>query len=255
MGGNRERGMRVRAALLAGMLAGPAQASTVMEVDHVCPVGGEHFRQEMAGSGTAFGHYLDGQLHGPIMSPWPLAKCPGNGFVIYRDGFTPAEIEVLESFVQGPEYRRLRDVETSYWLAARLQEALGVPLAERAGTLLRATWQASPEQYPRYVEAAGAAFAAACPDDAAPDARDEPWLYCQLIRAEWERRTSRFDAARTRLQGLQLPAQQLDDEAVRGQLQAEIAQQLALVAEGDARRTLAVEAGSDASGAGEPGTR
>ncbi|GAB3511711.1 hypothetical protein [Pseudoxanthomonas daejeonensis] len=237
---------------LALVAAGPARALTIMEMDYQCPVGGERFRQETAGSGTAFGHYLDGQAYGPIMSPWPLAKCPGNGFVMYRDDFSPAELEVLTAFVQGQAYQQLRQTETTYWLAASLQEALGVSLVDRAGTLMRATWQASPAQYPHYVEAAAAAFAAACPDDAAHTQRDEQWLYCQLIRGEWERRTSRFDAARARFEHLQpLPPQLVGDADARAQYASEVAQQLALVEQGDARRTMASMAGKDAGVAGD----
>ena len=34
-----------------------------MKVEHVCPIGGERFSAQEMGSGTAFGHFLDGRLH------------------------------------------------------------------------------------------------------------------------------------------------------------------------------------------------
>ena len=99
------------AMLLAAGGSAPAAAMTFMEVDYVCPVGGERFRAQTMGSGTVFRHFLDGQAEGAIMSPWPLVRCPGNGFVMYRDDFSAAEIATLTPFVEGEEYQRLRRVE------------------------------------------------------------------------------------------------------------------------------------------------
>ena len=53
----------------------------------------EHFSAQEMGSGTSFGHFLDGRLHGAIQSPWPLVSCPGNGFVIYKDDYSADEIK------------------------------------------------------------------------------------------------------------------------------------------------------------------
>ncbi|WP_296248497.1 hypothetical protein [uncultured Stenotrophomonas sp.] len=233
------------AVLLAGWAA-PAAAMTFMQVEHVCPIGGERFSAQEMGSGTAFGHFLDGRLHGAIQSPWPLVSCPGNGFVIYKDDYSADEIKRLTAVVESDEYQRMRGTETSYWLLARLFEAVDAPLKDRAGVLQSATWQASPQQYPRYVQAASAAVAQQCPDARAAADQDEPWLYCQMLLGEWERRLSRFDAARARFERLQPLPERLvlaqDRERARRQYVAEIAQQLQLIAENSAMNTMAVDA-------------
>lgn len=233
------------AVLLSGMAA-PAAAMTFMKTERVCPIGGERFTAQEMGSGTAFGHFLDGRLHGAIQSPWPLVSCPGNGFVIYKDDYSADEIKRLTAVVESDEYQRMRATETSYWLLARLFAAVDAPPKDRAGVLQSATWQASPEQYPRYVQEASAANAQQCPDARAAAERDESWLYCQMLLGEWERRLSRFDAARARFERLQPLPERLvlgqDRERARRQYVAEIAQQLQLIADNSAMNTMAVDA-------------
>ena len=233
-------------AVLLSAVAAPAAAMTFMKVEHVCPIGGERFSAQEMGSGTAFGHFLDGRLHGAIQSPWPLVSCPGNGFVIYKDDFSADEIKRLGAVVASDHYQRMRGTETSYWLLAHLFEAVDAPARDRAGVLQSATWQASPEQYPRYVQAASAAVAQQCPDARAAAERDAPWLYCQMLLGEWERRLSQFDAARARFERLQPLPEQLvvgpDSESTRRQYAAEIAQQLQLIAASNPMSAMAVDA-------------
>lgn len=233
-------------AVLLSAVAAPAAAMTFMKVEHVCPIGGERFSAQEMGSGTAFGHFLDGRLHGAIQSPWPLVSCPGNGFVIYKDDFSAEEIKRLGAVVASDHYQRMRGTETSYWLLAHLFEAVGAPARDRAGVLQSATWQASPAQYPRYVQAASTAVAQQCPDARAAAERDASWLYCQMLLGEWERRLSHFDAARARFERLQPLPEKLvvgpESETSRRQYIAEIAQQLQLIADRNAMSTLAVDA-------------
>jgi hypothetical protein len=237
--------------VLLAMLAAPAAAMTFMTVDYVCPVGGERFSASTMGSGTAFGHFLDGRAYGAIQSPWPLVECPGNGFLLFREKFDKDELKALSTYVQSDDYQRLRSSETSYWRLARLLQVIDAPPGEQAGALQRASWQASPAQYPRYVAAASAAFARQCPDDRT--VRDGQWLYCQMLLGEWERRLSRFEPARARFIRLQPQVAPLvagqDRERVARQFAAEIAQQLQLIEAGDSRATMAVDADAPAAAA------
>lgn len=229
-------------ALLGAITAAPVMAMTFMKVDYVCPIGGEHFSAETMGSGTVFGHYLDGRQDGAIRSPWPLVQCPGNGFVLFERDFSKEELEKLTLFVEGAEYQRMRASETSYWLLAQLLNVIGVPAENYAGVLQQATWQASAEQYPRYVAAASAVFSRQCPDTQADIDRNEAWLYCQMLLGEWERRLSHFDQARERFMRLQpLPAT-LVVAADRAQYEVEIAQQLKLIEAGNAAPVMADDA-------------
>lgn len=240
--------------VLLATLVAPAAAMTFMTVEYVCPVGGERFSASTMGSGTVFGHFLDGRAHGAIQSPWPLVECPGNGFLLFRETFGKAELEALGAYVQSDDYQRLRTTETSYWRLAQLLRVIDAPAVEQAGALQRASWQASPAQYPRYVAAASAAFARQCPDG--ETARDGQWLYCQMLLGEWERRLSRFEPARARFNALLPQVAALvtgpDRERVARQYAAEIAQQLELIDAGDSRSTMAVDANAPASAAAGP---
>jgi hypothetical protein len=232
--------------LLSTCMAMPAAAMTFMNVDYTCPIGGERFSASTMGSGTSFGHFLDGRQHGALQSPWPLVQCPGNGFVLFREEFNKQELTRLAAYVQSDDYQRMRGTETSYWLLSRLLEVIDAPASEQAGVLQRATWQASPAQYARYVAAAAAAFAEQCPDGRARTSRDGQWLYCQMILGEWERRLSQFESARARFVGLQPQVVELvkgeGSERASKQFAAEIAQQLQLIDEGNSRATMAVDA-------------
>ena len=91
---------RLGLALLLSLAMLPAaKAATVFEQEFTCPIGGEEFRQKMAGSGTSFGQFFDFRPYGPIESPWPLPVCPGNGFVMFKREFSDAELARLSGFV------------------------------------------------------------------------------------------------------------------------------------------------------------
>lgn len=169
----RYRAMWQWVVMATGLAAGTASAMTMLPVDYVCPVGGETFTAQTVGSGTAYGHFLDGQLYGPIGSPWPLVQCPGNGFLLYKRDFSAEEIARLTPYVESAEYQVLRHTETSYGLLARVLRHMGEPDQVLAGVLHQATWQAQGEQYPRYVAAAAAIWQARCHDEAVPEVRDD----------------------------------------------------------------------------------
>lgn len=234
------------AVAVLGMLAvtPAAGAMTVFPMEHTCPLGGERFTQDTVMSGTAFGHYLDGRGFGPIASPWPLVECPGNGFPIYRHDFSKAELGQLAPLIASDAYQRMRKDETQYWRLGWLLEQLQAPLEEQAAVLRQATWEASPEQYPRYVAAASGLHARLCPEDAPQ--QDLEWIHCQAMLGEWERRGGRLDEARDRFQRLQplLPgeASSAEEARRRTQLAAEVEQQLGLVEAGNTLAVLAVDA-------------
>src|SRR5687767_7310063 len=109
------------------LLAQPAYAHTVRDVDFVCPIDGEEFNQRISASGTAYGRMLDLKPYGPIAAPWSLPVCPTTGFVMYRTRFTPEEIGKLKPYVDSYDYWSMRRTEATYYLAAKLQEVLGEP--------------------------------------------------------------------------------------------------------------------------------
>jgi len=186
--------------LATTLAASPVAAMTVYEAELTCPIGGEKFTTRLVGSGTAFGQYLDRRQFGATVSPWPLAKCPTNGFVIFRKDFSAAEKSRLEAIVASAEYRALQASETNYYLAAHLKRALGASPLELFPTLLAATWEATGDaRYDRYATEALATLERVM---AKPDATFEDPLGHAQLAAELERRLGRFDAAHRRLSAL-----------------------------------------------------
>jgi hypothetical protein len=190
-------------ALAATFAVAPSHAMTVHDVDMTCPIGGEKFSARMVGSGTAFGQYLDRRQFGATASPWPLAKCPKNGFVIFRDDFTAGEIAQLTAIVASADYRALQARETNYHVAAWLLRRLGAAPAEVFAFQLAATWEASDdERHDRYDRYAAEALATLEQVLAMPGAPVEDALDKAQLAAELERRLGRFDAAHRRLSAL-----------------------------------------------------
>lgn len=211
-----------------GLVSFSTAAMTLRQVDIECPIGGSTFKTTLAMSGTQFGQNLDRRPFGPIASPWPLAKCPDNGFVLFKGTFTEQELKQLRPYVLSPDYQALQARETDHYLAARLMHRLGLPVEKVAEALLRATWEVEKEaRYRRYAEAALAAFKdviARAPIDR-PAAEQASY---QQITGELERRLGQFDAAKRRFTAL------LADPQVRSSpLAPLVRQELALIAAKD----------------------
>lgn len=170
-------------------------ASTVMDVEVTCPIGDERFMTEVAMSGTQFGQNLDRRPFGAIIAPWPLAKCPDNGFVVYKDGFTASELDKLVPYVESAVYQALREGESDYYLVARLMRHLDSPANAIAEALLKATWEAEgDDRYSRYAVEALAAFETLIADPGNDLAPAQAASF-QQIAGELERRLGFFDKA------------------------------------------------------------
>lgn len=189
--------MRVRLAVGAGLLlaAGVAFAQGVA-TQIVCPIDGKTFTYKALDTKPTSRLYLD-MKRADSFFPWPHPKCPGNGFVIYKNNLSSAEIDKLRPFVLSDEYRALSETHTTRYLEAVLRKRLGEPPYDVAWALVQATWEASadPERYRRYAEEALAAY------DAIPLESLTNIRYRNLKRmmsGELARRLGRFDSARER---------------------------------------------------------
>lgn len=187
--------MRLLVALAAAcVFAEPCWGLTYGDVELKCPLDGTVFRMRAAMSGTQFGIYLDLKPSGPTAAPAPLARCPSNGFVIYKSRFTDKELEKLRSFVASSAFQQLRLEKSAYYVAAKLQQHMGESPERVAWTLLQATWEAG-EDYPRIASEALGAYARVL-SRVKLDPEDR--LTAQLVSGELERRLQRFDAAKSR---------------------------------------------------------
>jgi hypothetical protein len=145
---------RIRALIIAAALAAtlPAHAMTTREVELTCPYDGKKFKFREQGSGTSFDKTLDLMPYGAIRSPWPIAVCPTNGFVFYKNKFEPAELKRLKPIVLSAEYQALKD-ETPYYRAAWITQRDGASNSSVGVLLLRATWEAAQSELHRLYEA------------------------------------------------------------------------------------------------------
>jgi hypothetical protein len=171
----------VTAALLAGGAVAAFAQGKIVEV--VCPIDGEV--------------YLDQKPVDPAF-PWPHAKCPTSGFVIYRSDFSRGRIVRLKEFVRTDEYQRLSKIHTTHYLEAVMRRHLGDPPYVVAYALLQASWEVAgdPERYRQYAGEALAAYDA-IPLDSLPEIRHR--ILKRMISAELARRLGQFDSARDRL--------------------------------------------------------
>jgi hypothetical protein len=202
---------------------------TVMKKEVICPIDGQSFLARRVMSISTKGIGLDFRLLGAVMSPMPLPQCPGNGFVMYKDSFSPVEIEKFRAFVGSEQYQRWVGHQTPYFLVAQLKAEAGEPNSAIADALLNATWEAKePVQYRAYAEAALAAFDRELAEVAADSDDDRRRAKVMLVVIELERRLGRFDRARTRLEALR------DPSALPEPMRSMVAQQRALIGQQDA---------------------
>jgi hypothetical protein len=221
--------MRKSRILLAALVfslvaASRMHAMTFGEAEFTCPIDGQRFVDEVPMSGSQFGEYLDRRPAGALSSPWLLGKCKTHRFPMFKTEFTPAEKEILRSYVTSAEYRELSEKESDYYLVAKLKQRLGASPEQVATTLLQASWEvdATP-RYERYAKETLAALEALIAKPPSEFTRDSIVSYSQ-IAGELERRLGRFDAARKRFEALS------KDAAVQGKpLEALVRQELALI--------------------------
>ncbi len=199
--------------LLFCLIAMPAFASTTAEREFTCPLDGKSFKAVIALSGTSFGIMLDMAPYGPIITPWPVAECPEDGLLLYKD-FTEQDIAVLRPYVQSAEYQNMRkNKETPYRRMAALEEKLGVPRSMLWRTLLQATWEARGEQYPRYARETAAAieeFLTVEKEDA------EEITTAKMVYGELNRRLGDFPKAQCTFEALRNDPAVAANEPVRG---------------------------------------
>jgi hypothetical protein len=179
----------------AALLALPAHGQQKFSV--TCPIGGERFSFQDPPPLQSHETYLDQRPTDPA-HPWPHAKCPGNGFVVYKSSFSSAELARLSAIVASEKYRALAAAHTTHYLEAVLRRELGDSPYAVAWALVQASWEASGDPA-RYKQYAGEALAAydSIPLNALPEIRHR--ILKRMLSAELARRLGQFDSARDRL--------------------------------------------------------
>jgi hypothetical protein len=160
-------------------LAGaPGRAGTPYTQQMTCPIGGETFAFTTTGSYSTWGSRPDGKPYGSWTFPLDLPECPSNRLIVYKEEFSPAELERLGGLIARPEYRALAG-EAQYYRLYWLLREMGEPPLDALWALVRAGWQAeTSERRNRYLEefAAGMARIAGDPSNAAEFAMRGRWI-------------------------------------------------------------------------------
>lgn len=216
---NREPTLRSSAVLLGALLlaatflTASAFALTFREADFVCPIDGKAFKARVVGSYSQFGMRLDLKPLGALIAPIPMPVCPDNGFVMFKENFSDAEIAKLKPIVLGDGYRSARQQHTDHYMTAYLRERLGADDLELAHLYLKASWEAETRGAPALVEQyrllALHWFESLLKKDTS---RSPQWWSAVIVGAELERLLGRFDEAEKRLSDL--PVAELDANSV-----------------------------------------
>ena len=206
-----------------------AAATTYAEQEFTCPIGGEKFKSMVVGSNSTFGQRPDGRPYSPL-PVYPLVECPGNGFLIFDDGLSKAELKTLKAAIATPEYVAMRENDTPYARLAWLKRKIGRGQGEIVDALLVASWEtddnpARKAQYQAdFIDAA----------DALDEQMDVRMRLLYAIRAaNAARELSRFADARQQLDRVQPQVGELKQERERRFALEYIAGQRMLVAEGN----------------------
>ena len=209
----------IAAIAAAALLASVAGADTLGSVERVCPFTGTKFSGKIDLSGTRFCLRLDQKPIGVMGAPSALPVCPDDGFIVFKETFSPAELAELRPWVGSDAYRKLTANETTYARYAETLRQMGSTTDEIGWRLVQASWQVErePERYRRYVAAAVKEL-------------EGGGSTSLVLAAELERRMGNFDSARAKLDKLK---QQPDlSEGVRALVEREVE----LVAEHDPSR-------------------
>lgn len=220
----------IAAAVCLSLLAashGAAAAITCARPDgqHVvaktftCPLGGESFEGLVLGTHSTFGAHYDLEPVSYMPFPRPMPVCP-NGFVIYKESFSEAELESAAAIIETADYRAAMESHTTYYLFALLTEAMGDLDGELWAIYLQATWQAdqcASQLYADYAAAARTAIEARQGDvDIAGNFR----VTLQFLIANLHRRVGDFAAARNALAAIALGEEDVPDAERRESFQA-----------------------------------
>jgi hypothetical protein len=192
---------RIKLGLLLGLLvASTAAAHTMAQVEETCPLDGTKFTANMDMSGTSFGRDLDLREVGAIASPWSVAVCPKDHFVLYKEQLSPDELTDLKVFVPSADYQKWVKDNPSYFLIGKILEHRKEPAGAVAFAYLKASWQVAGSQ-DAYARSAGEALKDFKIVLASSPSADDMQT-AELVSGELERRTGDFTAAQARFRRL-----------------------------------------------------
>ena len=142
--------------------------------------------------------------------------CP-NGFIMYKESFSEAELTRLAAIIETPAYRAAMESHTTYYLFALLTEGMEDPDDELWAITLQASWQADDCAPHLYAEYAGKALAATEDQIAATD---DFRATLEFVAANLHRRLGDFAAAGEALKAMVLSEARVADAERRARYEA-----------------------------------
>ena len=176
-------------------IASPALALTFSEEQFICPIDHTTSTRIVVNSYTVFDQRLDLRPVGALMSPPPIAVCESNGFVLYQEEFSDAELVRLRTVVESDEFRTLRAEHSDWYIAAWLAERMGQKGAETHWMYLYASWEVEESDPALNREYLTLAYDRFVLGERAAEPGSDNWWTARLLRIELHRRLERFPEA------------------------------------------------------------
>ena len=180
----------------------PAATDTAIDTDVTCPLCHTAFKAKTDYSSSRLGMRLDLKPLNTTAAPWIIPKCPNCHFIVYDPDLSEQDRETLTKFVNSKEYRDIAGDNSTYFLLARLYEALGMDTYEIADTYLRASWQVDTDRLKcaKYLEASFAKYESFL---ASNKEISHKYIMAEMVSGEIERRLGKFDQAQSRFSRIQ----------------------------------------------------
>ena len=184
------------AAVVALVPVQDAGALTVTEEEFLCPIDYSVSERIIVKSCTVFDRRLDFRPVGALISPPPIPVCDSNGFVLYQDEFTEAELTALRDLVTSEEFRHVREENGDWYVAGWLAERMGKPKSRTHYMYLYAAWaEEGGGDRLRMERALGAAFERFVIAERVAAEGSDDWWIARLMQIEIDRRFGRFERA------------------------------------------------------------
>lgn len=209
------------------LTSAPSSATTFVEEDFVCPIGGEKFTASVVASNSGFGARPDGKPYSPL-PVYPVTECPDNGFLIFKKEWTDDELAALEEAIKTEEFQRIRKEETTYYRLWWLQKQINGDAVTLASNLMVAGWETDfnlPRKQ-RYQQAFVDAVSATAKVDNAED-----WFWLNLRAANAQRELGQFDKSQAAFANLETEIAIAGDEETQSYVKEYIGGQISLIAD------------------------
>ncbi len=144
----------------------------------------------------------------------PVPVCPSNGFVIYKEDFTPEEIKKIRNVIESKEYQEVfKEKNTSYYLFSKITREIKDPKIILWGILLKATWEVhSCGDADKYKKYALETIEVAKEQLKTKKIEDQDYWLLSLVIPELYRRIGEFEQAKIWVQKIDVSKLQQGEE-------------------------------------------